>query len=100
MRRWLYLYLLVGLSGTAWAQQKPAQPTPPPSSSSEKDASGLSRDTTFPEDDPAQPTPANHAPQNDAAKKRTPSMEPPRSDRVRIEDLGPAAGESSSKDTQ
>jgi tetratricopeptide (TPR) repeat protein len=100
MRRWLYLCLLVGLSGTAGAQQKPAQPAPPPSSSSEKDASGLSRDTTFPEDDPAQPTPANDSRQNDPAKKRTPSMTPPRSDRVQIDDLGPGVGESSSKDTQ
>jgi tetratricopeptide (TPR) repeat protein len=95
MRRWLYLCLLLGLSGLVWAQQNPAQPPPPPPSS-EKDASGLSRDTTFPEDD----TPAKAAPANDATTKRAPSMAPPRSDRVQVDDLGPGVGESSSKDTQ
>jgi tetratricopeptide (TPR) repeat protein len=57
----------------------------------------LSRDTSFPEDDPANPAPAS----GDSAKKaRAPSMAPPRSDRVQADDLGSAVGESSSKDTQ
>jgi tetratricopeptide (TPR) repeat protein len=57
----------------------------------------LSRDTSFPEDDPANPAPASA----DSAKKaRVPSMAPPRSDRVQADDLGSAVGESSSKDTQ
>ncbi len=61
----------------------------------------MSRDTTFPEDDPAaKPVPANDSAKNDPAQKRAPSMEPPRSDRVRVDDLGPGVGESSSKDTQ
>jgi len=79
-----------------WAQQSSAPPSTPPSSPPEKpDASGLSRDLSFPEDTPAQPAPANDPP-----KKRAPSMEPPRSDRVQIDDLGQGVGDSSSKDTQ
>src|SRR5271155_2289337 len=97
MRRWLWLGLLLGLSCAVWAQQNPS---PPPPASSEKDASGLSRDTTFPEDDPAQPAAAKDAKPNDSTKKLTPSMAPPRSDQVQVEDLGPGTGESSSKDTQ
>ena len=99
MRRWAYSCLLFGLSSTVWAQQNPAPSSPPPSSSSSssqhQDASGLSHDNSFPED-----TPAQSAPANDTTKKRAPSMEPPRSDRVQVDDLGPAVGESSSKDTQ
>ena len=97
MRRWAYSCLLFGLSGTVWAQQNPAPPSPPPSSSSSQnqDASGLSHDNSFPED-----TPAQSAPANDATKKRAPSMAPPRSDRVQVDELGPAVVESSSKDTQ
>jgi tetratricopeptide (TPR) repeat protein len=97
MRRWLWLGLLLGLSGVVWAQQNPAKPpTPPDSTPDNRDASGLSRDNSFPEDD----TPPQPAPANDPAKKRAPSMAPPRSDRVQADDLGPGVGESSSKDTQ
>jgi tetratricopeptide (TPR) repeat protein len=79
MRGWIYSWLLFALSGAVWAQQKPTPPTPPPtpppsSTSGSQDASGLSRDTSFPEDDPA--------------------------NRVQADDLGSAVGESSSKDTQ
>src|SRR5580698_6592465 len=95
-RPYLCLCLLLGLSGMVWAQQSSAPPSTPPSSPPEKpDASGLSRDLSFPEDTPAQPAPANDPP-----KKRAPSMEPPRSDRVQIDDLGQGVGDSSSKDTQ
>src|SRR5579862_2046011 len=47
----------------------------------------------FPEEDPAETatSPNTPAPQN-------PNLIPPRSDRVRAQDLGPATGESSSKD--
>src|SRR6266849_128504 len=101
MRRWAYLGLLLGLSGAAWAQQGPPQSSAPPSSSSDsQDASGLSRDTTFPGDRPGN-TPANSAPPKmDPAKKRAPGMSPPRSDRVQADDLGSDVGQSSSKDTQ
>src|SRR5438132_8364267 len=108
MQRWLsWVSLLLG-SGVVWAQQHPAQPSPPPSSSSSssssssdnQDASGLSRDTTFPGDRPGS-SPANAAPANaDTMKKRAPSMAPPRSDRVQVDDLGTDVGESSSRDTQ
>jgi tetratricopeptide (TPR) repeat protein len=102
MQRWLSLLLVFGLSSAVWAQQKPAPTTPPPASSSSSsdkpDASGLSRDLSFPEDDPANP--ASDAAKNDAAKKRAPSMAPPRSDRVQADELGSGVGESSSKDTQ
>jgi len=90
------MVVLLGSIGLAWAQQEPAQkpPTSPPPNPSSAD--GLSRDTTFPGDRPANSAPAN----GDAAKKRAPNMEPPRSDRVQVDELGPAVGESSSKDTQ
>jgi tetratricopeptide (TPR) repeat protein len=95
-RPYLSLCLLLGLSGMVWAQSSAQPPSAPPSSPPEKpDASGLSRDLSFPEDAPAQPAPAN-----DPAKKRVPSMEPPRSDRVQVDDLGQGVGDSSSKDTQ
>jgi tetratricopeptide (TPR) repeat protein len=94
----LCLCLLLGLSCGAWAQQNPAPPSTPPSSpapSSNRDASGLSHDLSFPEDEPAQP-----APTNDAAKKKAPSLAPPRSDSVQVDDLAPGVGDSSSKDGQ
>jgi tetratricopeptide (TPR) repeat protein len=91
MQRWLYLCLCLGLSTVLSAQQNP-----PSSSSDGQDASGLSRDNTFPGDRPAKSPPASP----DSAKKRGPSMAPPRSDRVQVDDLGPGVGESSSKDTQ
>ena len=101
MQRWLLIGLFLGLSAGGWAQQSPPQSSPPPSSSSDsQDASGLSRDTTFPGDRPGN-TPANSAPsKTDPAKKRAPGMAPPRSDRVQADDLGSDVGQSSSKDTQ
>jgi tetratricopeptide (TPR) repeat protein len=97
MQRLLCIGLLLGLITTVWAQQNQA-PSPPPSSSpsQKQDASGLSRDTSFPEDDPA----TQRAPAKDPTKKQAPNLDPPRSDRVQVDDLGPAAGDSSSKDTQ
>jgi tetratricopeptide (TPR) repeat protein len=96
MQRWLYLSLMLGLSGVVWAQQNPAQPSPPSSSSENQDSSGLSRDNTFPGDRPANSVPASA----DSAKKRSPNLAPPRSDRVQVDDLALGVGESSSKDTQ
>lgn len=100
MQRGIYLCLLLGLSWTAWAQQTPTQ-TPSAASSSENpdSADGLSRDKTFPGDRPGN-SPANPASTKPEPAKRAPSMAPPRSDRVLVDDLGPGAGESSSKDTQ
>jgi Flp pilus assembly protein TadD len=96
-RPYFYCCLLLALSGAAWAEQNSPPPPPPaaPPPAANRDASGLSRDLSFPEDTPAQPAPAN-----DAAKKRAPSMAPPRSDSVQADDLGAGVGESSSKDTQ
>src|ERR1700683_4829630 len=102
MRCWLWVVLLLGSVGVVWAQQQPAQ-TPPPPAGTPDSADGLSRDKTFPEDRPGNsaPAPANaDAAKNDAAKKNARSLEPPRSDRVRADDLENGAGESSSKDTQ
>jgi hypothetical protein len=76
-----------------WAQQNPAPPAAPPSSPGNQAPSGLSRDLSFPEDTPAPPA-------NDSAKKQVPSMTPPRSDSVQVNDLPPGVGDSSSKDTQ
>lgn len=53
----------------------------------------MSRDLSFPEDDKSQPA------ADDAAKKRAPSMTPPRSDRVQADDLSAGVGQSSSRDT-
>ena len=101
MRGWLWLGLVIGFSAVVWGQQKPAPPSPPASSSSQNDASGLSRDNTFPEDEPAaKSAPANDPAKNDPASKSSSSLEPPRSDRVRVDDLGAGVGDSSSKDTQ
>ena len=89
--------LVLGLNAAVWAQQTQAPPPPPPASSSQKqDASGLSRDNSFPEDDPS----SQRSPAKDPSKKQAPNLDPPRSDRVQVDDLGPAAGDSSSKDTQ
>jgi len=73
MRRWLWLGLLLGLSGAGWAQQDGAP------SSSPSSASGNG---------------------NSAKQARTPNLAPPRSDRVQADDLGSELGQSSSKDTQ
>jgi Flp pilus assembly protein TadD len=73
MRHWLWLVLLTGLGGIAWAQQDSA-----PSSS-----------------------PASASPSGDSAKQaRTSNLAPPRSDRVQAGDLAPDIGQSSSKETQ
>jgi tetratricopeptide (TPR) repeat protein len=90
MRRFSLLYLLMALSSVLWAQQDSTKSSP--LSSSPKEPSAAERNP-FPEDDPA-------ASADSAPKPHNGTMEPPRSDRVRAEDLGSAAGDSSSKDTQ
>jgi tetratricopeptide (TPR) repeat protein len=93
--------VLLGPMSVSWAQQQQPAQTPPSSPGTPDSSDGLSRDTTFPEDDPAaKSAPVNDSAKNDPAKKRTPNLTPPRSDRVRVEDLDPSVGESSSKDTQ
>jgi tetratricopeptide (TPR) repeat protein len=97
MRRWLWLALLLALSGALWAQQDSPQP-PAPSSSSPQDR----HSSPGSDQGGSSPAPANAPPTSgDSVKKaRTPNLDPPRSDRVQVDDLGPAVGESSSKDTQ
>lgn len=113
--RWICLCLLLVLSAAVGAQQKPQQSpspgTPPsqtPDSQSPDSVDGLSRDKTFPGDRPENSAPANPAPADreqvnprSTAKRApsAPSMEPPRSDRVRADDLE-GEGVSSSRDTQ
>jgi Tetratricopeptide repeat len=77
-------------SQSSAAQNGGATPAP---SEPRQPVSGTSDDLRFPEDDPA---PA--APSPSSSSKPSP-LTPPRSDRLRVEDLGPGVGESSSKDT-
>jgi tetratricopeptide (TPR) repeat protein len=123
MRRCLLLSGLLAVSAVLWAQQDSSKSSPPPSSSAPAahEPSAAERNP-FPEDDAKAPPPKpsssaagrepsaaerNPFPEDDPAESvgpapspRTSTMEPPRSDRVRVEDLGPGEGDSSSKDTQ
>src|SRR5258708_24169937 len=85
--------LLLTLSISVWAQEAPKTSPPPSSTPSTKHEPSAAERNPFPEDDPAE-TP------NTGPTTHAPSMEPPRSDRVRAEDLGSGTGESSSKETQ
>jgi tetratricopeptide (TPR) repeat protein len=99
MRRWLWLGLLLGSSGALWAQQDSAQPPAPASSSSQSRDSSPGSDQSG--SSPAPPAANAPAPSADSVKKaRVPNLDPPRSDRVQVDDLAPGVGESSSKDTQ
>ena len=90
MRRWLWLCFLWASCSAVWAQQDSAKdPSSPPSAPANSGSSAAERNP-FPEDDPADKAPP----------KKTPSMSPPRSDRVDASDLGSSVGESSSKTTQ
>ena len=93
MRRCFLLYWLIAWSAVLWAQDSP-KPSAPSSSSTPagREPSAAERNP-FPEGDPAETT-------EPAPKPHNGTMEPPRSDRVRAEDLGSGTGESSSKDTQ
>ena len=83
MRSWLCIFVLLALGAASWAQQDGSQETSPtpataPANSSKQESSGAK--------------PADQA--------SSPDLSPPRSDRVRAQDLGSSGGESSSKDTQ
>jgi tetratricopeptide (TPR) repeat protein len=80
------------ISAVLWAQQDPQKPAAPPSAPPTREPSAAERNP-FPEDDPAENT-------ESASKPHNGTLEPPRSDRVRAEDLGSGTGESSSKETQ
>jgi Tetratricopeptide repeat len=91
MPRWLSLGLLLGLSAAVCGQDSPKASPPSSSSASGRKEPSAAERNPFPEDDADSP---------DSPKAHTSTMEPPRSDRVRVEDLGTGPGESSSKDTQ
>ncbi len=81
-----------GQSGSAPTNSSsPSSQSKAASNSSQPSASGLSDDLTFPESDTAEPS-------TPASSSKASHLAPPRSDRVRVEDLGPGVGESSSKD--
>ena len=84
---------MLSFSAVLWAQQDSPKSSATPSSSTptNREPSAAERNP-FPEDsaDSADTAPTPHPP----------SMAPPRSDRVQVDDLGLNAGESSSKDTQ
>jgi tetratricopeptide (TPR) repeat protein len=78
-----------------WAQQEAAKPKPSPATSSASE----NGDPSPGSDQGSSPADAKSG--NDSSTHASaPSFAPPRSDRVRIEDLGPDIGQSSSKDTQ
>src|ERR1700722_10743235 len=93
MRRCWFLCWLMAFSAVLWAQQDSPKPSPPSSSSTPSREPSAAERNPFPEGDSAEN--ADPAPQ-----PHNGTMEPPRSDRVRAEDLGSGTGESSSKDTQ
>ena len=93
MRPWLWICLLLALSGAAWAQdsaQQPPSSSPPPEKQSPAAASDQNGSSA--------PDPALN--EDPAKKTHAPKLAPPRSDRVQVGDLGSDVGQSSSKDTQ
>lgn len=93
MRCWVVAGLFLALSNIAQGQQS-SRPSPSSSGSSENGASS-DQTNNAPDDSSSGPTQ-----NNSAAQKPQPSFVPPRSDRVRADDLGADIGQSSSKDTQ
>jgi tetratricopeptide (TPR) repeat protein len=78
MRSWLFIFLLACSLGLEAQNSTPSSPAPANS-----------------------PTPDSaSAPASKPATPRSPSLTPPRSDRINANDLGNEPGESSSKDTQ
>ncbi len=95
-----------GASGqNSSGQSSDAKPAPSNSTShppAQPPASELSRDLTFPGDKPADKgdKPEASPTETQPAAHKAPDLTPPRSDRVRADDLEKDIGESSSKDTQ
>ncbi|HKH99022.1 MAG TPA: hypothetical protein VJ999_07940 [Candidatus Sulfotelmatobacter sp.] len=83
----MFLVLLLGCAAAVWAQDSS---TP----SGNAPANAQTPDSSSPASSPAS------SPDSKPAKTRTPSLAPPRSDRVNANDLDDEPGESSSKDTQ
>jgi Flp pilus assembly protein TadD len=98
MRCWLWIVLLIGSVSVVRAQQDSAPASTPSGSSSSSSQSQDSAGSTDQTDSSPKTPTAN---EDSAQKTRARSLEPPpRSDRVRVDDLGSGVGESSSKDTQ
>jgi hypothetical protein len=104
MCRLVFAFLILTVSLAAWSQQgstpdsapaKSQSQSPPPKSANQAPAPSTPDELKFPEDDPSEsaPPPAAKAP-----SPKPSDLEPPRSDSVPVQDLGPAVGESSSKD--
>jgi tetratricopeptide (TPR) repeat protein len=88
---------------------KPTAPNPAKTPKAQPPASELSRDLTFPGDKPAdsdkakkaqEDKPGNTPAESQPTARKTPDLTPPRSDRVRADELEKDIGESSSKDSQ
>jgi hypothetical protein len=104
MRRRFLASLILIISVAAWGQQGSSPDSPPAKSPGQnapaKSASQAPTPSTpdelkFPEDDPSEPAPP---PAAKAPAPKPSDLAPPRSDSVPVQDLGPAVGESSSKD--
>ncbi len=117
---WLCLVVLLGSSSLVFAQQSPAQKTSTQQDSAQQNSGQQDSSRQAPTEQnsassvPTPPSdqdsssassqsassPANSSSQNghSAAPHEVPNQPPPRDDQVQVQDLGPAVGESSSKD--
>lgn len=93
MRSWHKLSPVLLLCVASWSVPAIGQSQPPPPSDHSTPSSSKSKQATSPKDS----TPSNS---DSVQQPSAPNLEPPRSDRVQADDLGPALGDSSSKDTE
>ncbi len=96
MRSWLFV-LLLNASVGVWAQN--SNP-PAPGSSNSQSPSAKSSDSPAPDSSSKDSTKPSGDSDGVGSPGRTPSLAPPRSDRVNVNDLGNADGMSSSQNTQ
>jgi tetratricopeptide (TPR) repeat protein len=96
MRSWLFV-LLLNASVGVWAQN--SNP-PAPGSSNSQSPSAKSSDSQTPDSSSKDSTKPAGDSDGVGSPGRTPSLAPPRSDRVNVNDLGNADGMSSSQNTQ
>ena len=96
MRSWLFV-LLLNASVGVWAQN--SNP-PAPGSSNSQSPSAKSSDSQTPDSSSKDSTKPSGDSDGVGSPGRTPSLAPPRSDRVNVNDLGNADGMSSSQNTQ
>jgi tetratricopeptide (TPR) repeat protein len=98
MRRGVYCFLLLTASIQLLGQDSSSNSASKPSSSAAQNSSSNSAQDKNSDQNGAPPAPNSSQPQADSKTPHTSTMEPPRSDRVRVDELGPAVGQSSSKD--